>query len=223
MHLPRAFSNAAAGNHRSDPCTQWPPNLKVIHVNGGFNDHDIKYLTSLPPSTSEVWLEHCPVPTTESANHFFVNMGGQLETLHVTMPERKYRNWILMGLLLDCHNLRNLSINIEVIGNNWGEQVVPESFHSFPFIERLEIGCLDDHDDEFSYHSLDNMSAYLFSEALPKLRILKIHWRLRWNSNQTKLRRVDEMDNLLKALAREDGEGANISEDTAGVLFFGNR
>lgn len=119
--------------------------------------------------------------------------------------------------------MRNLSINIEVIGNTWGEHVVPDSFHLFPLIERLEIGCLEDHDDAFSDHCLENMSAYLFSEALPKLRILRIHWRLRWNSSQAKLRQIDEMDNLLKALAREDGEGAEITEDMAGVLFFGNR
>ncbi len=126
---------------------------------------------------------------------------------------------IMSAISQGCCNVRNLYVNIELIGYKWGSHLAPETFYPFPSVERLEIGRLEDYDDGFLDWCLENMSAYLFSEALPKLRILKCQWRLRWADGEVRSQQIAEMDDLLKALAREDGEGAAISEDQAGVLF----
>lgn len=224
LYLPRAYSYAASIQGVSNPCTVWPSGMRAIHINGGFNQANMRYLRSLPPSTSELWLEHCPRPAPELVKLFFTEKGSQLETLHVTIPTKRYVNsGIMFDISQGCGNVRNLCVNIELIGDRWGRRVVPETFYLFPSVERLEIGCLDDYDDVFLEGCLDNMSAYLFSERLPKLRNLLIHRRLRWMDSEARADQVAEMNELLKALACEDGEGSKISEDEAGVVIFGGR
>ena len=46
-----------------------------------------------------------------------------------------------------------------------------------------------------------------------------IHEKLGWNGEKDR-ENLEDMDELLKALAREDKAGTGISEDEAGVVFL---
>ena len=54
-----------------------------------------------------------------------------------------------------------------------------------------------------------------------KLRKLGVHKKLGWTKTLTDIEGIREIHEFLKALAREDGDDAEISEDDAGVVFFG--
>lgn len=198
--------------------------MKTIHVNGGFNENDIKYLRTLPHSTSEVWLEYCPFPGTEMLYMFFYNVGWHLKTLHVTIPKRN-GNELPFRICIPsfCQYLHVLSINVEVLESHCEEMdMIIEQLSLFLSIERLEIRCLDDHDETFSDRWLCLIAECLYKRAWPSLRILRVHRRFRWTNKTVKTRHVLGIDTLLKAMAREDGEHATITEDMAGVIFFGD-
>lgn len=221
LYLPRASSYAASKERTAHTCKTWPPHLRELHLNGGFSNYNLPFLLNIPPSTSELWLTNCPPPATELIKLFFDEKGPQLQTLHVALPASRHTNSdIMFAISHPCTQVRNLSVNIELIGDSWKSRYRPTTFYSFPNVERLEIGCLEGHDNEFTGYVSD-MCAYLYSEELPKLRKLLIHRYLRWTSSEAGSLQVGEMNDLLKALAREDGEDAEIPEHEAGVILYG--
>ena len=221
LYLPRASSYAASKERTAHPWRSWPPRLRELHLNGGFSKYNLPFLLKIPPTTSHLWLTNCPPPAKELVTLFFNEKGPQLETLHVALPRRRQTNVeIMFAISRQCTQVRNLSLDIELIGADWSSPWRPKTFYSFPCVERLEVGCLEGHESEYAEH-VNHMSAYLYSEKLPKLRKLLIHRDLRWTSSKASSQQVAEMNDLLKAMAREDGEDARIPEHEAGVILFG--
>jgi len=55
------------------------------------------------------------------------------------------------------------------------------------------------------------------------VRKLGISKKLGWTDKKSDQVTIRDIDDLLKAMAREDGVDAEIGEDEAGVLMFGRR
>ena len=225
LYLPRAFAYVASKEQTTNQCTTWPANLREVHLNGGFKIDNQSSLKSLPPSVTDLWIENCPRPASDFMRLFFDAKGSQLESLHVTLLTRRYfHSMIIFDIIAQsCGNLRSLSVNIELFENSWGVDVALGTAFSFPCVERLDLKCLIEHDDEYLDRCLNFISGFLFSEKVPKLRKLLVDRKLRWTGSEVRSRQTAEMNELLKALAREDGERAEIPEDQAGVVFFGQR
>lgn len=87
-------------------------------------------------------------------------------------------------------------------------------------LSRIDLHCFD---TERTSDTVDitASSMYLVAEFHPfsNVRIVGVHQKLGWVSDAPQ--DVFELDQLLKALAREDGPGGKVSEADAGVVVFG--
>lgn len=225
LHLPRASSYAVNKDGRSDLYRAWPPNLRELHLNGGFNWSNLNVLWTFPTSVSHLWIEHCPHRRDDLLiKRFFEFKGSQLTYLSISFPPKRTLNSaVVASIARSCESLLHLNINIEMLEDMWEDELSIVNEPSLPTVECLEIGCLEEHSDEFLIWTLIKMSGFLFSEKVPKLRRLLIHRKLKWTGSEARARNVAEMNELLKALAREDGEVARVSENEAGVVLFGQR
>ena len=59
--------------------------------------------------------------------------------------------------------------------------------------------------------------------AFQKLRIIGFHEKLGWGKTPDDRHDLGYLDDILKAMAREDGEGAEVSEADAGVVRIKTR
>lgn len=219
LHLPRASTSTMVD--RAAFCDIWPPNLKVLHANGGFNEQNEGRLNNLPSSVTHLWIENCPRPTRKLVQSFFTAKGAQFTFLRVGLRSRR----VFLGNFASCigsrcQNLLHLSINLETLSDAFEDAEDPAL--KFATFEQLDIDCLEEHDDEELQWCLTQMSYLLFSEKMPRLRKLSIHRNLRWTASKAMSIQVDEINDLLKALAREDTAG-NIPEGSAGVFLHGQQ
>ena len=67
---------------------------------------------------------------------------------------------------------------------------------------------------------LTKLNESIFANTMPRLRKLGVSRRLRWTGQHDDEVQIAEIDNLLKALALEDGDSAEIPEADAGVVFI---
>ena len=224
LYLPRASSTSSPHKGRRDIFLQWPVNLRELHLNGAFNENNGPFLCSIPPSVSHLWIENCPRPMPSLVKDVLLAKGPQLEYLRVGLPERKYINSIIISYVtLACENLLHLSVNIEFLSAMWDEHRLGNE-GSFDTIEVLDINCREEHDHIYLDECVTKISSLLFDGKLPKLRRLLIHRKLRWTDHsEYRTQQVAEMNDLMKALAREEGEGARVLESEAGVIIFGPR
>ena len=117
-------------------------------------------------------------------------------------------------------NLLYLKISLDFVSrsfmlseNDKGDQ------HS---LRQLDLDCFDPADcDAFSAYDL--WAAFAYDRGFGRVRKVRVHRRLGWATTEEGKKQVKDVDDLLKALAREDGANAEIKEDDAGVVLFGKR
>lgn len=110
-------------------------------------------------------------------------------------------------------NLRHLKVSIDFIDTDFFLNASSEH----PSLTRIDLHCFDT--DDASQIDASNMYSFLELHPFSNVRILGIHQKLGWATRDGS--NVVDLDELLKAMAREDGPGAEISEDEAGVVLFG--
>ena len=224
LYLPRASSYATSKQRVTKLCAIWPTNLRELHLNGGFIESNYIFLQNLPPRLSALWFENCPRLSLEFVKPFFDAKGAQLDYLRIGLPARCLSSEIMPSVARNCTYLRHLSVNIEILDNCWDGIFFGRGL-CFSSVERLDLDCLEDHNDDDLDKYLVGLSDCLHNPdtGLPSLRKLMIHRKLKWAEKKLRLPALAEIDDLLKALAREDDEDAHISEDEAGLGFFGQR
>ena len=223
LYLPRASSYAASKQRGTNLCTTWPINLRELHFNGGFVENNNIFVHSLPPSVSALWFEHCPRLHLRFVMPFFDAKGAQLDYLRISLPARSLNAEIMDCIARSCGFLLHLSINIEILDHHWQGLSSLGLGSTFPRVQCLEIDRLEEHDDDDLGAYLANLSDRLYNGDIefPSLRRLLVHRKLKWTNSELRSKYVAEINDLLKALAQEDGEGAQICEDKAGVILFG--
>ena len=87
-------------------------------------------------------------------------------------------------------------------------------------LRQLDLDCFDPADCD-AIIPFDFWAAIASDGGFGRIRKVRVHRRLGWTTTKDGTKQVEELDELLKALAREDGPNAEIKEDDAGIVFFG--
>lgn len=204
-------------------CVVWPPRLEALRVTGLFNDIVLDQLTSLPESLKSLTLYACPRLTLLPVKSLTQALGCSLELLYIGPLGPQSGREDLIQWLEYLPHLRQLHAC-----ESWS--FIPEDFshlstsklstgNSHP-LECLELDC----------SRLMGMYGYEWNEAQYELlwnlvdegflgNLRNVKWYHRRDANMPKhvSRAIGELDELLRALAREDGENARISEEDAGA------
>lgn len=199
---------------------KWPPKVEEIHLNGAISFRNVPYLICIPNSTTRLRIESFLFLPPSVLGTVFDHIGSHLRYLHIDRwsgvdPIRPLLSVIHEG----CPKLTHLRIVVEhffcigTLDNPYKEQVPP--YH------RLDLFCeeYDPYSNDYS-ELLQVMVSLVYHEKLPNLRKLGIDRRLGWTGVSENEAQVSDLDQLLKALARED-ENALIPEAEAGVVILG--
>lgn len=148
--------------------------------------------------------------------------GSQLHHLEIVapIPALAQDHKPLSGYMKHVPNLVYLKVSLDFISrsflfseNDRGDQ--------YP-LRQLELDCFDPAccDDFTAY---DIWAGIAYDSGFGRVRKVRVHRRLEWAATEEGREQVKDLDELLKALAREDGANAEVKEDDAGVVFFGKR
>ena len=151
-------------------------------------------------------------------------IGSQLQYLEIVapLPGLRLGHGLLTNITDLAPNLHHLKISLDFVGPLFftaGESGQPEC----KFLTRLDLDCFEPAECvDFSPERIADTIVGMEGK-FSKLRRLGVHRKLGWMNTKNGTEGMAEIDELLKALAREDGPNAEISEDDAGVAFFGTR
>lgn len=219
LHLPRSSAHDAA---RDLFICNWPATLRELHISGGIHDGPLMSLTTLPPSLSRLSIENCPHLSMVSIGSILRNKGSQLHHLEIVapIPALTYDHKPLSGYMEHVPNLLYLKISLDFVSrsfllsdNDKGEQ--------YP-LRQLDLDCFDPADCD-TFTAYDVWAAIAYDSRFGRVRKVRVHRRLGWAATKEGKEQVKDLDDLLKALAREDGANAEIQEADAGVVLFGKR
>lgn len=200
----------------------WPATLRELHISGGIHDGPLMSLTTLPPSLSRLSIENCPHLSMVSIGSILRNKGSQLHHLEIVapIPALTYDHKPLSGYMEHVPNLLYLKISLDFVSrsfllsdNDKGEQ--------YP-LRQLDLDCFDPADCD-TFTAYDVWAAIAYDSRFGRVRKVRVHRRLGWAATKEGKEQVKDLDDLLKALAREDGANAEIQEADAGVVLFGKR
>jgi len=203
--------------------------LKDVHVNGGLQDglllHAINKRLSKqiePLSLTRLTIGNCPKLSKDGVwaivEHYSIN----LEYLKIGNHMTSLRNDPLDGILEILGSLRHLSIPVDYItgfffGGNWGK-----SKENPYLLETVELDCIWPAGNQAEAINSDVIWDAVADGAFGRLRRVTLARRLEMPVVTGLGENSEELNQLLKALAREDGSQARYSEDQAGVRIFGS-
>ena len=153
--------------------------------------------------------------------------GAQLQYLEIVapIPALELGHKPLNNVMDFVPNLRHLRISLDFLGPVFFTPSAsnPDACSS---LRRLDLDCFDPL--ECGFISLEQVwQGFEWAEGkdgkFKTVRKLGISRKLRWTEYKIGQVAVKDIDDLLKAMAREDGDGAEVGEDDAGVLMFGRR
>lgn len=154
-----------------------------------------------------------------SIGNILKNKGSQLRYLEIIAPipalaqDRKP----LSSYMIHVPNLLHLKISLDFINPSFLLLEKDREDH-YP-LRQLDLDCFDPADCE-AFTASDLWFA-ISDEGFDRVRRVRVHRRLGWTASKEGKRRIKDVDELLKALAREDGDNAAIDENEAGVVLFG--
>ena len=221
MKLPKAWTPPYTG-YETRYCKNWPPNAKEVHLNGAFYEINLTILCNLPDSATHLWIEQrYELHPASLLSSFLQVKGSKLEFLRlVQRPTRNHTRALLREVHKYCSSLQYLSVNIELFvfhDSNSTEGLLPT-----PKYSRLDLDYfgVPGFGPSLSW-MLTQVVDLLYGDKLPNLRKLGIARSLGWTDSPYHTSQLSDLDDLLKALAREDGDAAQYSEEEAGVVNFG--
>lgn len=226
FYLPRASSRQSQQRLHGD--VNWPDGLREIRVSGGISDQYMMHMCGLPPSVTHLWMENCFSLTMYSIGPVLTHLAAQLQYLKIGGTMRSLGSDYRYGPLTPTHlhnmsHLVYLSVSVDLLAFRFFLSLPEESLGGLQALQTLEIG----YPDSFAAAGFAVSASELFlavtEGSLPKLRKLRVHRALGWTDSPEGNEGVEELDDLLKALAREDGEGPQVPEAEAGVVIFGRR
>ncbi|KAK4693620.1 hypothetical protein P7C71_g3822, partial [Lecanoromycetidae sp. Uapishka_2] len=224
LHLPRSSAhepNSDTSNYK------WPAKLRDLHISGGVRDESTHYLETLPPSMTRLSIGNCPHLSMYSLRPLLQEKGPQLEDLEIIapIPALQHGHKPLNDVMDLVPNLRHLKISLDFLGPVFFTPSAsnPDACQS---LRRLDLDCFDP--AECGFITLEQVwQGFDWAEGkdgkFNKVRKLGISNRLGWTKKKSDQATMKEIDELLKAMALEDGADAEVGEDEAGVIMFGRR
>lgn len=199
----------------------WPATLRELHISGGIHDAPLVSLVSLPPSLSRLSIGNCPHLSMISIGTILKTKGSQLHHLEIVgpIPALAQDHKPLSGFMEHVPNLLYLKISLD-FGNFlfWPSR---DKGHKHP-LRQLDLDCFDPANCN-AFTAYDLWDAIAYDIGFGRVRKVRVHRRLGWAATEEGKGQVKDLDELLKALAREDGANAQINEADAGVVLFGKR
>lgn len=186
------------------------------------DDEPLVSLSTLPPSLSRLSIGNCPHLSMTSIGTILKTKGSQLNQLEIVAPipalARDHKP--LSGYMEYVPNLLYLKISLDFVSrsfllseNDQGDQ--------YP-LRQLDLDCFDPADCD-AFTAYDLWTAIAYDSGFGRIRKVRVHRKLGWAATEEGNEQVKDLDELLKALAREDGANAKIKEADAGVVLFGLR
>ncbi|KAL8746260.1 MAG: hypothetical protein Q9190_001686 [Brigantiaea leucoxantha] len=200
---------------------RWPPNLEWIGLSGRFTDAAAPAFVDIPASATQLCVESCPLVTAAFFRRLLPHLGQHLDYLKVGSSTLNCD--YLETFFVPLPRLRCLRATIEQLefGQDFKSSWTADDFHlpdvSNHRLERVEVDMsrLKEH-PTFSSDYLRTIAAYRVIPRLRKVVFVGDRDILRDQQGDTGMR---ELNDKLKALAREDGEAATIGEGDAGVYI----
>ena len=146
--------------------------------------------------------------------------GSQLHHLEILAPipslARDHKP--LSSYMEYVPNLLYLRVSLDFISRSFLLSENNKGDH-YP-LRQLDLDCFDPADCD-SFTAYDLWVAIAYDNWFGRVRKVRVHRRLGWAATAEGEEQMRDLDELLKALAREDGASAEIDEADAGVMLFG--
>ena len=143
-----------------------------------------------------------------------------LEYLKLKKSMALAMRFFLDSSLLAASNIRHLCVPVDFLGMDFCKQKHHGDFSAAYSLDTLELDAVANSDRLFTpFGNFDLIFDAVSDGHFGNLRRLKLHrdLALRLGTSSD----FDILNDYLKALAREDEEGAKYSEDQAGISLFG--
>lgn len=224
LYLPRSSAYYRSKDALKFP---WPSRLRELHISGGVRDEATLRLNTLPQSVTRLSIGNCPHVSMLSLRPLLKAKGGQLHYLEILapIPSLELSHKPLNEVMDYVPNLRHLKISLDFLGRVFFTPSAsnPDACES---LRRLDLDCFDP--AECIFITLEQVwQGFEWAEGkdgkFKTVRKLGISKKLGWTDKKSDQVTIRDIDDLLKAMAREDGVDAEIGEDEAGVLMFGRR
>lgn len=217
ISLARSSAHDASRDLRT--CS-WPAGLRELHISGGIHDEPLISLSTLPASLSHLGIGNCPHLSMVSIGNILKTKGSQLLHLEILapIPALTQDHKPLSGYMVHVPNLLYLKISLDFISRSFFLLENDKEDH-YP-LRQLDLDCFDPADCD-AFTAYDLWVAIAYDNGFGRVRKVRVHRRLGWTITEEGKEQVKDLDELLKALAREDGANAEIGEADAGVVLFG--
>ncbi len=151
--------------------------------------------------------------------------GSQLNHLEIVapIPALSQDHKPLSSYMKHVPNLLYLKISLDFVSRSF---LLSENDKGDQYsLRQLDLDCFDPADcDAFTAGAAyDLWAAIAYDNGFGRVRKIRVHRRLGWAATEEGKEQMKDLDELLKALAREDGANAEIKEGDAGVVLFGKR
>ena len=198
----------------------WPAKLRELHISGGIHDEPLVSLGTLPTSLSRLSIGNCPHLSMASIGNILKSKGSQLHHLEIfaPIPSLAQDPKPLSSYMEHVPNLLYLRVSLDFISRSF---LLSENDKGdyYP-LRQLDLDCFDPAECD-SFTAYDLWVAIAYDNWFGRVRKVRVHRRLGWAATAEGQEQMKDLDELLKALAREDGASAEIDEGDAGVMLFG--
>ena len=154
-----------------------------------------------------------------SISNILKNKGSQLHHLEIVapIPALSQHHKPLSSYMIHVPNLLHLKISLDFISPSFW-RLKKDREDPYP-LRQLDLDCFDPADCDAS--NATDLWCAIRDEGFGRVRKVRVHRRLGWTATEEGMKRLKDVDELLKALAREDGANAAMDENEAGVVLFG--
>lgn len=190
-------------------------------MSGSLSDEALLRFEILPKSVNDLTFSYCPKISKFALFWLLKDCGDQLESLSIGRQTMNIDCGWLVDWLQVLPKLRRLNFALSLRDNITrmvhGALTQPPTHHPYP-LQQLELDFCniqspwENLDDDDLWEAIDQ-------GHLSCLRRLVLRYRNANRPPKAVRRYVRELDDLLKALAREDGAHAVIDENKAGALI----
>ena len=201
--------------------------VKELYVSGGLQDGlllhslDDRLSNVNQPSLTHLTLGNCPKLTYNAVRAILENYSMNLEIFRLEAPMSALRHEALDGVFAFLGSLRHLSIPVDYITDRFFWEDYGRSKENPYLLETIELDCVYPAGNQAEAINSDLIWDAVADGAFGRLRRVGLHRRLERPVVTGLGENSEELNQLLKALAREDGEQARYPEDRAGVWIFG--
>ena len=205
-----------------------PSRVKELLVFGGLSDGTTSwhlkdgFSNIIQPSLTRLTIGNCPRLTSRGIRAILEFYSRSLESLNIEKHMETLRHEPLDGILAFLKSLRHLTIPVDYITHHffWANSGRSRD-NPYP-LETIKLDCFCP-----AYNQVEAINSDLIWDAVAdgafgRLRRVMLDRRLELPVVTGLGENSEELNQLLKALAREDGQDGRYSEDQAGVWISGS-